>query len=101
VLFFLINLALVLYLVLTKRLFGVRGGKKAYEARLRSESIMDAVLARAAAAVPPIAVPPIAAPPIAATPAPAPPSDRPPTGPPPASADAGQVASQRTQTPDQ
>ena len=30
VVFFLINLALVLYLVLTKRLFGVRGGKRAY-----------------------------------------------------------------------
>src|SRR6266480_679789 len=39
---FVINLGLVLYLVLTKRLFGVRGGKDAYEARLRSESIMDA-----------------------------------------------------------
>jgi uncharacterized membrane protein (DUF2068 family) len=50
VLFFLINLALVLYLVLTKRLFGVRGGKRAYEARLRSESVMDAAMARAAAA---------------------------------------------------
>jgi uncharacterized membrane protein (DUF2068 family) len=42
---FLINLGLVLYLVLTKRLFGVRGGKKAYEARLRSESILDAEIA--------------------------------------------------------
>ena len=40
--FFAINLALVLYLVLTKRLFGARGGKAAYEARLRSESIMEA-----------------------------------------------------------
>jgi uncharacterized membrane protein (DUF2068 family) len=46
---FLINLALVLYLVLTKRLFGVRGGKAAYEARLRSESIMDAEIAALAA----------------------------------------------------
>jgi len=42
---FLVNLGLVLYLVLTKRLFGVRGGKKAYEARLRSESILDAEIA--------------------------------------------------------
>ncbi len=42
---FVINLGLVLYLVLTKRLFGVRGGKKAYEARLRSESILDAEIA--------------------------------------------------------
>ena len=37
-----INVALVVYLVVTKRLFGVRGGKKAYEARLRSESILQA-----------------------------------------------------------
>ena len=36
-----INLALVLYLVLTKRLFGVRGGKHAYQARLRSESVLE------------------------------------------------------------
>ena len=46
---FLINLGLVLYLVLTKRLFGVRGGKAAYEARLRSESILDAEIAALAA----------------------------------------------------
>jgi uncharacterized membrane protein (DUF2068 family) len=46
---FVINLALVLYLVLTKRLFGVRGGKKAYEAKLRSESILDAEIAALAA----------------------------------------------------
>src|SRR6516162_6127601 len=45
VLAFAINLGLVLYLMLTKRLFGVRGGKKAYEARLRSESILDAEIA--------------------------------------------------------
>lgn len=48
-LLFAINLALVLYLVITKRLFGVRGGKRAYEARLRSESIMEAAIAVAAA----------------------------------------------------
>jgi uncharacterized membrane protein (DUF2068 family) len=48
-LLFAVNLALVLYLVITRRLFGVRGGKRAYEARLRSESVMDAA-ARAAAA---------------------------------------------------
>ncbi|HEY1643450.1 MAG TPA: DUF2127 domain-containing protein [Streptosporangiaceae bacterium] len=47
--FFAINLALVLYLVLTKRLFGARGGKTAYEARLRSESIMEAAAEAAAA----------------------------------------------------
>jgi uncharacterized membrane protein (DUF2068 family) len=38
---FAINLALVLYLVITKRLFGARGGKKAYDARLRSESVLE------------------------------------------------------------
>jgi uncharacterized membrane protein (DUF2068 family) len=47
--FFLVNLALVLYLVLTKRLFGVRGGLPAYEARLRSESLMEAAIEAAAA----------------------------------------------------
>ena len=45
---FVVNLALVVYLVATKRLFGARGGKQAYEARLRSESILDAEVARAA-----------------------------------------------------
>jgi uncharacterized membrane protein (DUF2068 family) len=49
---FAINLALVLYLVITKRLFGLRGGKKAYDARLRSESIMEAAIAAAAAEEP-------------------------------------------------
>ena len=49
VLFFAVNLALVLYLVITKRLFGVRGGKHAYEARLRSESIMESAIEAAAA----------------------------------------------------
>jgi uncharacterized membrane protein (DUF2068 family) len=46
---FIINLALVVYLVTTKRLFGVRGGKRAYDARLRSESIMEAAIEAAAA----------------------------------------------------
>ena len=36
-----INLLLVGYLVWTKRLFGVRGGKQAYEARLRTESFIE------------------------------------------------------------
>ena len=49
VIFFVINLALVLYLVITKRLFGVRGGKDAYEARLKGESILQAAIASAAA----------------------------------------------------
>jgi uncharacterized membrane protein (DUF2068 family) len=48
--FFAVNLILVLYLVITKRLFGVRGGKRAYDARLRSDSIMDAAIDTAAAA---------------------------------------------------
>jgi uncharacterized membrane protein (DUF2068 family) len=48
-LLFAINLALVLYLVITKRLFGVRGGKHAYEARLRSESVMEAAIVAAEA----------------------------------------------------
>ncbi len=39
---FAINLALVLYLVIAKRLFGIRGGKKAYDARLRNESVLEA-----------------------------------------------------------
>ena len=49
---FIINLLLVVYLVCTKRLFGVRGGKRAYDARLRSESVIEveqAALARSAA----------------------------------------------------
>lgn len=46
---FAINLALVLYLVITKRLFGARGGRSAYEARLRSESVMEAASNAAAA----------------------------------------------------
>jgi uncharacterized membrane protein (DUF2068 family) len=36
-----INLLLVIYLVWTRRLFGVRGGKAAYDARLRSESVIE------------------------------------------------------------
>jgi uncharacterized membrane protein (DUF2068 family) len=46
-----INLALVLYLVITKRLLGVRGGKRAYEARLRSESVMAEAVNAVAAAI--------------------------------------------------
>jgi uncharacterized membrane protein (DUF2068 family) len=40
---FLVNLALVLYLVFSKRLLGVRGGKAAHEERLREGSILDQV----------------------------------------------------------
>jgi uncharacterized membrane protein (DUF2068 family) len=42
---FVVNVALVVYLVYAKRLLGVRGGAKAYEARLRSESIIDTEIA--------------------------------------------------------
>jgi uncharacterized membrane protein (DUF2068 family) len=38
---FAINLLLVIYLVWTKRLFGVRGGKRSYDARLRAESVIE------------------------------------------------------------
>jgi uncharacterized membrane protein (DUF2068 family) len=69
---FAINLFLVLYLVITKRLFGVRGGKKAYDARLRSESIMDGAIAAAAAGGP--AEPAL---PAAATPGTPPPATKP------------------------
>jgi uncharacterized membrane protein (DUF2068 family) len=37
-----LNLLLVVYLAVTKRLFGIRGGKTAYEARLREESVLEA-----------------------------------------------------------
>ncbi len=40
-----VNIAAVIYLVYTKRLFGFRGGAKAYEAELRSEAILDVELA--------------------------------------------------------
>lgn len=46
---FVINVALVVYLVLSKRLLGARGGKRAYDARLRSESVLQAAVDAAAA----------------------------------------------------
>jgi hypothetical protein len=46
---FVLNVALVVYLVLSKRLFGARGGKQAYDARLRSESVLQAAADAAAA----------------------------------------------------
>jgi uncharacterized membrane protein (DUF2068 family) len=49
---FVINLLLVIYLVWTKRLFGVRGGRAAYEARLRTESVIEMEQAALAAASP-------------------------------------------------
>ena len=36
-----VNLLLVIYLIWSKRLLGVRGGKRAYEANLRSESVSE------------------------------------------------------------
>jgi uncharacterized membrane protein (DUF2068 family) len=47
-----INLLLVIYLVWAKRLFGARGGKAAYEARLRSESVIEVEQAALTAASP-------------------------------------------------
>jgi uncharacterized membrane protein (DUF2068 family) len=58
---FAINLALVLYLVITKRLFGLRGGKEAYDARLRSESVLQAAEKAAAGQAQPAVPPPAAA----------------------------------------
>jgi uncharacterized membrane protein (DUF2068 family) len=49
---FVINLLLVVYLVWTRRLFGVRGGKAAYDARLRTESVIEVEQAALAAASP-------------------------------------------------
>lgn len=46
---FAVNLLLVAYLVWTRRLFGVRGGGKAYEARLREESVIEVEQAALAA----------------------------------------------------
>ena len=49
---FVINLLLVIYLVWTKRLFGARGGWAAYEARLRTQSVIEVEQAALAAASP-------------------------------------------------
>jgi uncharacterized membrane protein (DUF2068 family) len=43
-----INILLVLYLAITRRLFGIRGGKRAYDARLREESVLEAAADAAA-----------------------------------------------------
>jgi uncharacterized membrane protein (DUF2068 family) len=47
-----INLLLVIYLAWTRRLFGIRGGRKAYDARLRTESVIEIEQAALAAAPP-------------------------------------------------
>src|SRR5215510_5420899 len=46
---FTLNILLVAYLVYSRRLFGARGGKEAYEARLRAESVLDEAEKAAAA----------------------------------------------------
>jgi len=47
-----VNLLLVIYLLWSKRLFGVRGGKRAYDAKLRAESVVEVEQAALAAAMP-------------------------------------------------
>jgi uncharacterized membrane protein (DUF2068 family) len=49
VLTFLVNLALVVYLVVSKRLLGVRGGKRAYDEQRRESSILQQAAEAAAA----------------------------------------------------
>src|SRR5215472_633651 len=51
-----LNLLLVFYLVYSRRLFGARGGKEAYDARLRAVSVIDEA-EHAAAAMPAAQVP--------------------------------------------
>ena len=49
VVLFALNLLLVGYLVYTRRLLGARGGKEAYEAKLRADSVLDEAEKAAAA----------------------------------------------------
>jgi uncharacterized membrane protein (DUF2068 family) len=70
-----VNLLLVIYLVWTKRLFGVRGGKTAYEARLRSQSVIEVEQAALTAASPGPATEPAEAHPPPATPSQTPEDD--------------------------
>jgi hypothetical protein len=53
-----VNLLLVVCLVWSKRLLGVRGGKQAYEARLRTESLIEVEQAALAASAPAAAITP-------------------------------------------
>ena len=46
---FLINVALVVYLIVSKRLFGVRGGAKAHHAKRQAESLLEVETAAAGA----------------------------------------------------
>jgi hypothetical protein len=49
---FVLNVFAVAYLVWTKRLFGVRGGRAAFEAERRGESLLEVEQAAAAARAP-------------------------------------------------
>ena len=71
-----INLLLVIYLVWAKRLFGARGGKTAYLARLRSESVIEMEQAALTAASPAPATEPAEAHPVPATTSETPEEDR-------------------------
>jgi uncharacterized membrane protein (DUF2068 family) len=53
-----LNLLLVVYLAVTKRLFGIRGGKAAYDARLREESVLEAAVEAARRDKDPVAADP-------------------------------------------
>jgi uncharacterized membrane protein (DUF2068 family) len=55
-----VNLLLVSYLIFSKRLLGVRGGKRAYEARLRTESVIEVEQAALVAARPAAKLPALA-----------------------------------------
>jgi uncharacterized membrane protein (DUF2068 family) len=48
-----INLGLVVYLLVSKRLFGIRGGKEAYEAKRRGESLIEVEQAAVASHIEP------------------------------------------------
>jgi hypothetical protein len=45
VLAFVLNVVVVVYLVVAKRLFGVRGGREVYERELQSESLLEVAAA--------------------------------------------------------
>ncbi len=53
---FVINVAVVVYLLVAKRLFGIRGGKSAYERELSSQSLLEVEEAAGEAPVPAPAV---------------------------------------------
>ena len=55
-----INVAFVLYILLSKRLFGIRGGAAAYEAERASESLLE--VEKSAALLPDSATQPIPTP---------------------------------------